>query len=84
MHGMKRKPVSGSAPPRPIRVFFSHHVIFRIRSLTYYVTNNVRSVSIMYGSLRRRLRYEKNKMADNVHVAMESSEDQFVLRLYND
>ena len=43
IHGVKRKPVSGSAPPRPIRVFFSHHVFFRIRSLTYYVTNNMTS-----------------------------------------
>ena len=38
----------------------------------------------MYGSLHLRLWDEKNKMADNVHVAMESSGDQFVLRLYND
>ena len=38
----------------------------------------------MYDSLRRRLCDEKNKMADNIHVAMESSGDQFVLRLYND
>ena len=44
----------------------------------------VRSVSFMYGSLRRRLWDEKNKMADNVRVAIESSGDQFVLRLYND
>ena len=44
----------------------------------------VRSVSFMYDSLRRRLWDEKNKMADNVHVAMESSSDQLVLRLYND
>ena len=36
----------------------------------------------MYGSIRRRLWDEKNKMADNVQVAMESSDDQFVLRLY--
>ena len=27
---------------------------------------------------------QKNKMADNVHVGMESSGDQFVLRLFND
>ena len=40
IHGVKRKPVSGEAEPSPIRVFFSHHVFFRIRSLTYYVTNN--------------------------------------------
>ena len=38
----------------------------------------------MYGSLRRRFWDEKNKMADNVDVAMESSGDQFVLELYND
>ena len=38
----------------------------------------------MYGSLRRRLWDEKDKMADNVLVAMESSDNQFVLRLYND
>ena len=44
----------------------------------------VRSVSFMYDSLRRRLWDEKNEMADNVNVAMESSDDQFVLRLYND
>ena len=44
----------------------------------------VRSVNFMYGSLRRRFWDEKNKMADNVHVAMESSGLQFVLRLYND
>ena len=35
----------------------------------------VRSVSFMYGSLRRRLWDKKNKMADNVRVAMESSGD---------
>ena len=40
-------------------------------------------VSVMYGSMRRRLWDGKNKMADNVQVAMESSDDQFVLRLYN-
>ena len=44
----------------------------------------VRSVSFIYDSLLRRLWDEENKMADNVHVAMESSGDQFVLRLYND
>ena len=44
----------------------------------------VRSVSFMYGSLRRTLWDEKNKMADNVHVDIESSGDQFMLRLYND
>ena len=38
----------------------------------------------MYGSLRRGLWDEKNKMADNVYVAMESSDDKFVLWLYND
>ena len=43
IHGVKRKPVLGEAEPSQIRVFFSHHVFFRIRSLTYYVTNNVRS-----------------------------------------
>ena len=41
----------------------------------------VRSLSFMYGSLLRRLWDEKNKMADNVHVAMEFSDDHFVLRL---
>ena len=44
----------------------------------------VRSVSFMYGSLHRRLWEEKNKMAVNVHVAMESSGYQFVLKLYYD
>ena len=44
----------------------------------------VQSVSFMYGSLHQRLWDEKNKMADIVQVAMESSGDQFVLRLYND
>ena len=44
----------------------------------------VLSESFMYGSLRRRFWDEKHKMADNVHVAMESPGDQFVLRLYND
>ena len=39
---MKRKPVSGEAEPSPIRVFFSHHVFFRIRSLTYYVSDLIR------------------------------------------
>ena len=38
----------------------------------------------MYGNLSQRLWDEKNKMADNVHVAMESSDDLFVLRMYND
>ena len=56
-----------------------------IRPVTWCRTwDFVRSVSFMYGSLRRRLWDEKNKMADIVHVVMESSGDQFVLRLYND
>ena len=33
MHGVKRQTVSGEADPSTIRVFFSHHVFFRIRSL---------------------------------------------------
>ena len=37
----------------------------------------------MYGRLRQRLWGEKNKMVDNVHVAIESTGDQFVLRLYD-
>ena len=37
-----------------------------------HIWDYVWSVSFMYGSLRRRLWDEKNKMADNVHVAMES------------
>ena len=35
IHDVNRNPVSGSAAPRPILVFFSHHAFFRIRSLTY-------------------------------------------------
>ena len=75
--------------------FFSHQFLFRLRQksettigldqsrgdLTW---DYVRSLSFMYGSLRQRLWAEKKKMVDNVHVAMESSGDQFVLRLYND
>ena len=30
-----------------LRVFFSHHVFFRIRSLTYYVTNNIRETIVL-------------------------------------
>ena len=40
----------------------------------------------MYGSLRRRFGVEKNKIADNVHVAMEYGDQMcsvFVLRLYD-
>ena len=42
----------------------------------------VRSVSFMYGSLRRGLWDEKNKMADNNHVDIESSDDQFKRHLW--
>ena len=39
IHCMKRKPVLSWATARPIWIFFSHHVFFHIRLLTYYVTN---------------------------------------------
>ena len=58
IHGVKRKPVSGSAPPRPIRVFFSHHVFFRIRSLTYYVTNNPVTSDVSHDGGRRTQRID--------------------------
>jgi hypothetical protein len=43
------KSVQGSNSPHPIRVFFSHHVFFRIGSLTNSVTNSVLTFKIGNG-----------------------------------
>ena len=73
----------------PIYYFTSPRMKIRDKDLisrvTWWPYMRLYTVSkVMKGSLHRRLWNEKNKMADNIHVAMESSGDQFVPKLYND